>query len=69
MKIAKTMALTGMLTLGSMVGVNAVAAATTPAANGAHARCEQQARDKKLTGQAARDFAKKCEAEAAAAKK
>lgn len=65
MKTAKTMGLAAVLAAGAgLLGANAMAASTTPAANGSHARCEQQGKDKKLSGAALKDFVKKCEAEA-----
>ena len=65
MKTAKTMGLAAVLAAGAgLLGANAMAASTTPAANGSHARCEQQGKDKKLSGGALKDFVKKCEAEA-----
>jgi len=65
MKTAKTMGLAAVLAAGAaLLGANAMAASTTPAANDAHARCEQQGKDKKLNGSALKDFVKKCEAEA-----
>jgi len=65
MKTAKTMGLAAVLAVGAaLLGANAMAANTTPAANDSHARCEQQGKDKKLSGSKLQDFVKKCEAEA-----
>ena len=65
MKTVKTMGLATALAMGAaLVGANAMAASTTPAANDSHARCEQQGKDRKLSGSALKDFVKKCEAEA-----
>jgi hypothetical protein len=65
MKI-KTMGMTAVLAAGAaLLGANAIAATTTPAANETHAHCEQQGKDKKLSGSALKDFVKKCKAEAA----
>ena len=65
MKTARTMGLAAMLASGmALLGANAMAATTTPAANDLHARCEQQGKDKKLSGASLKDFVKKCEAEA-----
>ena len=61
----KAIGLTAVLAAGAaLLGANAMAASTTPAANDAHVRCEQQGKDKKLNGSALKDFVKKCEAEA-----
>jgi len=53
-----------MAASAALLGANAIAATTTPAANETHAHCEQQAKDKKLSGSALKDFVKKCEADA-----
>jgi hypothetical protein len=54
MKFVKTVALTGTFAVAAMLGTAAFAADTAPAANAAHAKCEQEAKDKKLTGDAAK---------------
>ncbi len=66
MKSVKTIALAGSLALAvAMMGSAAFAATTAPAANEAHAKCEKEGKDKKLTAAALGDYVKKCEADAA----
>jgi hypothetical protein len=69
MKAAKTIALASALAVAGVRTGTATFAATTAPTTEAHAKCEKDAKDKKLTGAAMEAFVKKCEADAAKPKK